>query len=70
MQGDVDNIVKPIADGMLAVIYPNDRVIERITVQKFEPGVDTVFRSLTPTLRRAIETEPPVLYIRTDDDLG
>ena len=70
MGGDIDNIVKLIVDGMITIIYPNDRLLERITVQKFEPGIVSVFRSLTPTLERATETEPPVLYIRIDDDLS
>ena len=69
MEGDIDNIVKPIVDRMNTIIYPNDRLLERIIVQKFEPGTVSVFRSLTPTLDRATETEPPVLYIRIDDDL-
>lgn len=30
MGGDVDNIVKLIVDGMVAVIYPDDRFLERI----------------------------------------
>jgi crossover junction endodeoxyribonuclease RusA len=38
LQGDVDSIVKLIVDGMVAVIYPTDRLLERIIVQKFEPG--------------------------------
>jgi crossover junction endodeoxyribonuclease RusA len=70
MDGDVDNIVKLIVDGMVTIVYPNDQLLERITVQKFEPGILSVFRSLTPTLERATETEPPVLYIRIDDDLS
>jgi len=69
MDGDVDNIVKLIVDGMVAIIYPNDQLLERIIVQKFEPGIVSVFRSLTSTLERATETQPPVLYIRIDDDL-
>jgi hypothetical protein len=69
MDGDVDNIVKLIVDGMIAVIYPDDRLLERITVQKFEPETDTVLRSLTPTLEQATEMERPVVYIRIDDDL-
>ena len=32
MNGDVDNIVKLIVDGMVAVIYPDDRLLERIIV--------------------------------------
>jgi crossover junction endodeoxyribonuclease RusA len=70
MDGDVDNIVKLIIDGMITVIYPDDRLLERIVVQKFEPGVESVFLSLTPTLEQAAETAPPVIYIRIDDDLG
>src|SRR3984893_13389863 len=65
MGGDVDNIVKLFVDGtdklidegMVAVIYPDDRLSERIIVQKFEPGVEAVFHSLTPTLERAVETD-------------
>jgi crossover junction endodeoxyribonuclease RusA len=70
MQGDVDNIVKLIIDGMDKIVYPNDRLIERVIVQKFEPGVEVVFHSLTPTLEEALETDPPVIYIRIDDDLS
>jgi crossover junction endodeoxyribonuclease RusA len=70
MEGDVDNIVKLIVDGMVAVIYPNDRLLERIIVQKFEPEVEFVFQSLTPALEEAVETDPPVIYIRIDDDLS
>ena len=70
MTGDVDNIVKPIVDGMIAVIYPDDRVLERIVVQKIEPDVNVVFQSPTPTLGQAIKTDPPVIYIRIDDDLS
>lgn len=56
MEGDVDNVVNLILDGMLLVTYPNDRVIERVVVQEFEPGVEAVFQSLTPTLEQAIGT--------------
>jgi endodeoxyribonuclease RusA len=63
----VDNIVKLIVDGMIAIIYPDDRLLERITVQKFEPGVESVFHSLTSTLEQAAETDPSVIYTRIDD---
>jgi hypothetical protein len=70
MEGDVDNIVKLIVDGMNGIVYPNDRLIERVVVQKVEPGVVVVFHSVTPTLARALETDPPAIYIRIDDDLS
>jgi hypothetical protein len=64
MGGDIDNIVKPIIDGMKSIFFPDDRVLERIVVQKSEPGVDIVFQALTPTLVQAVETDPPVVCIR------
>ena len=44
MRGDVDNIVKPILDGMKSAVYPDDKVVERVLVQKFEPGIERDFR--------------------------
>jgi crossover junction endodeoxyribonuclease RusA len=70
MAGDVDNIVKLIVDGMVTIVYPDDQLLERIVVQKFEPGVEAVFQAPTMTLERAIEMEPPVIYVRIDDDLS
>jgi crossover junction endodeoxyribonuclease RusA len=69
MDGDIDNIVKCLLDGMVHIVYPDDRAIERVTVQKFEPGVTWSFGTMTPTLEKAIEAEPPVIYIRIDGDL-
>jgi len=62
MDGDIDNMVKLIIDGMVATIYPDDRILERIIVQKFEPGSESVFHSLTPTFEQAVETDPLVVY--------
>ena len=70
MEGDVDNIVKLIIDGMVNVIYLDDRLLERAVVQKFDPGVEFVMHSLTSRLEEAIRTEPPVIYIRVDADLS
>jgi crossover junction endodeoxyribonuclease RusA len=37
MQGDIDNIVKPILDALKRLIYVSDHQVERVLVQKFEP---------------------------------
>jgi crossover junction endodeoxyribonuclease RusA len=39
MEGDIDNIVKPIMDALDRITYVDDKVVERLTVQKFEPDV-------------------------------
>lgn len=70
MDGNVDNIVKLILDGMLNVVYMDDEVIERVIVQKIEPGMIVEFASITEKLEAAAGTEQPVVYIRIDDDLS
>lgn len=69
MVGDMDNVVKPILDALTHIAYPDDRCIERILVQKFEPGVSWSFVSPSAALESAINMEKPALYIRLDDDL-
>jgi hypothetical protein len=70
MQGDVDNIVKPILDGMINIAYLDDRVVERVLVQKFEPGIERSFGDATRQLEDALRKTIPVVYIRVDDDLS
>jgi Holliday junction resolvase RusA-like endonuclease len=67
MEGDLDNIVKPILDALERHIYIDDHQIHRIVVQKFE--AETVrFASPSPTLRQALNTSKRVLYVRLSDD--
>ena len=68
MQGDIDNIVKPILDALGRHIYIDDRQIQRILVQKFEPGNVFSFTEPTPILGSALEQPKPALYIRVSDD--
>jgi crossover junction endodeoxyribonuclease RusA len=68
MQGDIDNIVKPILDALTKHIYVNDKQIERVWVQKFEPGKIFGFSSPSNVLMEAIQGEKPLLYVRLSDD--
>src|ERR1700681_3504623 len=43
MEGDIDNIVKPILDALSTLVYLDDRQVERILVQKFDPERPAVF---------------------------
>ena len=72
MTGDIDNIVKPILDGIEHIAYPCDQRIERVVVQKFEPGVSLpwLFPSPSPVLEAAVKMNKPALYIRLEDDLA
>ena len=68
MQGDVDNIVKPILDALSRHIYTDDRQVERVWVQKFEPGRVFQFAQPTEVLYEALNGEKPLLFIRLSDD--
>jgi crossover junction endodeoxyribonuclease RusA len=68
MQGDIDNIVKPILDALERHIYIDDRQIHRVLVQKFEPGNVFSFTQPSPKLGNALEQPKPALYIRLSDD--
>ena len=68
MQGDIDNIIKLVLDALSKHIYMDDSQVERIVVQKFEPGNVFGFSSPSPALAAALSRPKPVLYVRLSDD--
>jgi hypothetical protein len=68
MQGDVDNILKWILDALCRHIYIDDRQVERIVVQKFEPERVFNFSTPSPILVRAMAAPGAVVYIRVSND--
>lgn len=76
MAGDIDNIVKPILDALNGHAYTDDRLVERVVSQKFEPDAAWSFSSPSAQLTAALDAisaddEPQsVVYIRIDDDMS
>lgn len=68
MQGDIDGIVKYTVDAMSKHIYYDGHQVERVVVQKFEPGKIFEFSSPSDKLLQALKAKRPVLYIRVSDD--
>ena len=68
MLGDIDNLIKPILDGLNACIYVDDQQVERIVVQKFEPGNLYAFTDPSEALATALQSAGPVIYVRVTDD--
>lgn len=66
MGGDIDNIVKPILDSLSRFVYVDDIQVERVWVQKFEPGRLFTFKDPSPRLAEALETEGPRVYLQVD----
>jgi crossover junction endodeoxyribonuclease RusA len=65
MEGDVDNIVKPILDALDKIVYMSDRQVERVWVQKFEPGRPFSISNPTLCLAEALERES-ARHLRAD----
>jgi crossover junction endodeoxyribonuclease RusA len=70
MEGDIDNIVKPILDALIGIAYLDDGVVERVVSQKFEPQVDWAFAAPSDRLATALDKPAPIVYVRVDDDLS
>ena len=68
MQGDIDNIVKPILDALCKHIYIDDRQVERVLVQKFEPGRVFEFQAPSAALGDALNAIKPATYVRLSND--
>jgi crossover junction endodeoxyribonuclease RusA len=68
MQGDIDNIVKPVLDALSRFLYLDDHQVERVVVQKFEPGNPFPFEDPSPIFALALGGPRPVLFVRVSDD--
>jgi crossover junction endodeoxyribonuclease RusA len=68
MQGDLDNIVKPILDALARHIYLDDKQIHRLLIQKFEPGNVFRFAAPSPVLNDALNAVQPALYVRLSNN--
>jgi Holliday junction resolvase RusA-like endonuclease len=68
MQGDVDNIVKLVLDALCNHIYLDDSQVDRIVVQRFDPGNLFGFASPSATLEETLKRPQSVLYVRLSDD--
>jgi crossover junction endodeoxyribonuclease RusA len=68
MQGDIDNIVKPILDALGRHIYVDDSQVERVVIQKFEPGNVFLFSAPSAVLANALQIRKPLLYVRLSNN--
>jgi crossover junction endodeoxyribonuclease RusA len=68
MQGDVDNIIKPILDAMCGTAYVDDQCVASLIVRKVEPGQPVQVTNPSPILANALTSAKPLVYIRVSDD--
>lgn len=68
MQGDIDNIVKPILDALCQRIYEDDKVIANVSVRRIGPGQPTSVQNPSSVLISAMTSPPPIVYINISND--
>jgi hypothetical protein len=60
---DVDNIIKPILDGMNGVVYQDDAQVYRVTSEKYMQDDDLHLVNPSATLAKAIESTDELLFV-------
>ena len=66
LEPDLDNATKPVLDGLSKCVYMDDKLIERLTIQRFEPGRAIAINDDAPRLEEAITSSEPIIYIRLE----
>jgi hypothetical protein len=54
---------------MTQCVYSDDVLVERVVVQKFEPGRIFPFQDPSERLAEALVADEPIVYIRITNDL-
>jgi len=70
MRGDADNLEKPILDALSKHIDNGDRQVERVWVQKVEPGRIFKFAGPLEVMPEALSGETPLRFTRLEDNLA
>jgi hypothetical protein len=57
-------------DASVRIAYMDDGDVERVVIQRFEPQVEWYFSDPADQLAVALDIDPPIVYLRIDDDLS
>lgn len=60
---DVDNIIKPILDGMNQVVYEDDRLIDQVTARKTDFAAGLEVRGATAEMLEAFDEATDFVYV-------
>jgi crossover junction endodeoxyribonuclease RusA len=68
MQGDIDNIIKPILDAMGKQVYIDDKQVERVVAQRFDEGQLFQFDNPSTELEAAMSGQKPLVYVKVSNN--
>ena len=63
---DLDNATKPVLDSLSKCAFADDRLIERLVIQRFEPERAVPILDDSPKLEEAIASTEATIYIRLE----
>lgn len=67
IQGDLDNMIKPIQDAMNRVVYEDDHQFQDVRIAKYLPNRIMQLTSVSTTLASALAQDRPSVYIKIDE---
>lgn len=66
LEPDLDNAVKPVLDGLCECVIVDDKQIERLVIQRFEPGRPIPIVDDSELFNAAVASVVPIIYIRLE----
>lgn len=63
---DLDNVAKPVLDGLTQCAFTDDMLIERLVIQRFEPEKAIKLPEVSPVMEEAFKADEPTIYIRLE----
>ena len=66
---DVDNIPKPVSDALIGLAFDDDSQVVDLHVLKRDRNADLTFESMTPILRRGLDSYDSLLHIVIEEVL-
>lgn len=70
LQRDVDNVIKPILDGMKGAIYVDDAEIYKVTSQRYNLNVPVVIEGPSLLLAQALNANDELVYVELSWELS
>lgn len=66
LEPDLDNATKPILDGLTSCAFTDDKLIERLVIQRFEPDRLISIGESSPKLEEALDAADPIVYVKLE----
>ncbi len=67
LEGDVDNRIKLVLDGLQPNVLLDDSLVDRVLAHRVQPQAEVTFAEPTKVLIAALASPEPTVYIKIDE---